>query len=138
MALPIHEKSGMANATPAIPLLPPLCMIWIRGTYYTEPDIHFQAIVALKYIYLFLAQYILTQSLNAYLHKAQGAKIYIMLIIVWTEITDLISFNLKVQLVLYSYVILPKESYHWVAIDKNQQHSIKELPIPNPNQCTQE
>ena len=24
MALPIHEKSGMANATPAIPLLPPL------------------------------------------------------------------------------------------------------------------
>ena len=24
MALPIHEKSGMANVTPAIPLLPPL------------------------------------------------------------------------------------------------------------------
>ena len=24
MALPIREKSGMANATPAIPLLPPL------------------------------------------------------------------------------------------------------------------
>ena len=24
MALPLHEKSGMANATPAIPLLPPL------------------------------------------------------------------------------------------------------------------
>ena len=24
MALPTHEKSGMANATPAIPLVPPL------------------------------------------------------------------------------------------------------------------
>ena len=54
------------------------------------------------------------------------------------EITDLISFNLKAQLVLCSYVILPKESCRWVAIDKNQQHSIKELPIPNPNQYTQE
>ena len=27
MALPIHEKSGMANATPAIPLLLPLAII---------------------------------------------------------------------------------------------------------------